>query len=163
MIIREFFLMNHRTIQYIRVGEGGTDKPLSFTFAARNPFALPSGSTNRGIFRAAIARNEGTPIVAVLNDLFRYLYHGHFAGEGIDLDREFPYRGTIPEGGTFAAAPHLSGKTNTLGATLHLLMTTRASRDHKALLGAVLWAMAQHRKYGGTLEHPGMPMIDEHS
>lgn len=146
------------SIEYLLVTEGMTDERC-FSFETRGVIELPDGTTTRRIFEAAIERAQGTSSAGVLNDLFRYLSHGNFAGRGVELDRDFPFQGTIPEGRGPYAAEHLSHRTNTVGSALHLLMTTKASAANKALLGSIVSAMARHPKYAGTEELPVFPVI----
>ncbi len=154
-------LMSTSSIEYLRVTKALVEQRNSFTFEASDYSGLPRGQSTHGIFVAAIRRDQDEPIAGVLNDLFRYLYYSNFAGEGVDLDQEFPFRETIPEGRSFAAGAHLSQRTDTVGSALYLLIKTRATTEPKALLGAVVLAMARHPKYGGTAVHPLVPVIDE--
>ena len=153
--------MTAASIDFIRIGPDREEEPRTFCFDADSYHGLPMGTSNRAIFGAAIRNDEGTLIADVLNDTFRYLYYGHFCGQGVDLDREFPFRGAIPEALSSDAWVHRSQRTDTVGSALYLLMSTRAAAENKALLGAIVLAMTRHPKYGGTTDHPVVPTVDE--
>jgi hypothetical protein len=107
--------MTATSIDYIRIANDRAEERRSFSFKI-SPFrGFPAGTTNQAIFRAAIENDPGTLIADVLNDTFRYLYYGHFCGDGIDLDQEFPFRGTIPEARSFDAGIHRSQRTDAVG------------------------------------------------
>ena len=88
--------MGQATIDYVCISRTGHEDQQSLDFQAATFSGLPSESSTHRIFQSAIAQ-EDPASAKVLGDLFRYLYFGHYAGEGVETDRDFPFQGTLPE------------------------------------------------------------------
>lgn len=151
------------TIVYTAVSKSNQESEESFSFETDQRVSLPKGGSNRAIFQSAIEGCGDDSIRKVLIDLVRFLCLGNFARAQDNVDKEFPFQGALPEAASTQAGDHLSGKTNAVGATLHLMMTTVAADDVKTALGDVVWAMVHHRKFGATEDSLAVPVIDQAS
>lgn len=111
-------------------------------------------STSLAILSAAVADPALSHYHDVLCDLSRYLCRGNYISRPPDgLDTIFPFRDAIPEARIGEARTpgetgnNLSGRTNTPGAALYLMMTTEARQEVKATLCEIVVAMTRHPKY----------------
>ena len=141
---------NQGTIHYfLRKGKTSIEKSYSFEYVAVQK--LPDGKNIEVVFRQAIRFAKDSTVKAVLIDLYRFLVFSNFARfngyqelrpESLqDLDREYPFANAIIEGKTFTQSKHLSARTNTIGATLYLLMQSKNSPEVNLILGGILMDM----------------------
>ena len=147
-----------KEIHYLHIGGGRIEEKRSHSFEYITIPKLPNASTNGEIFREAIAKCKDSQLEDVLTDLYRYLVFSNFAhphksahnnrdSTFKELDQEYPYSSAIQRAENFAAGKHPSGKTDTLGAVLHLMLYSKNSETVNRLLGEVLVAMLNHRKF----------------
>lgn len=124
-------------------------------------YRIPVKGSMRDVLSALVQEHSGTHRANTISDVLRFLDFSNFVTGVDNLDGAFPFRGAIPEAEREIAGRHLSGRTNAVGAALHLLLSTEANAQAKATLGGLVWSLAHAKRFGGTAAHQGQVVIDD--
>jgi hypothetical protein len=154
------------TVTYDRISPDGVARREAFPFAYTELPPFPETKSNRDLLAGAIERSETPAVKKVLTDVLRYLFLSSFApkrSRGLPrerfLDQAYPYCGTIDWAESRSSGRRLSGKTNTLGAVLYLLMESEDGPEVKRILAGVLVSMLGHRRFRED-GNPPIPRIE---
>ena len=140
------------------------------SFQSAETASLPAGDTIETVLTDAVTLAKPGLLRDVATDVFRHLVYSNHTGLGPSgdrpatlarLDEQFPFAGTIAEARRFHPGTHKSGKTDTCGAVLHLLLSSAAAPEVKHLIGGILMEMLRHAAFLKRKPIPYYPVIEE--